>query len=381
MWNQNTFIKRQYRLGKLVKPGKVLVIYGPRRSGKTTLLNDFLSRTKLRHKLDSGDNVITREVLGSGDFSKILGYVEGYQLIAIDEAQQIPNIGLGLKILVDQRPDLIVVATGSSSFGLSQQVGEPLTGRKKTITLFPFSQTELLDKYNKFELKNDLEDFLVFGSYPEVVTLGKRQQKIETLEELASSYLLKDVFSLEKIKAPSQLIDLLKLLAFQIGNEVSLNELATQVSLDVKTVGRYLDILEKSFVIKKLGGFSRNLRKEISSKSKYYFYDNGMRNAVISQFNSLDRRNDQGVLFENFVLMERFKSMAFRQKINFSYFWRTYAGQEIDLIEERDGQLFGFEIKWSSGQKKIPGAWKENYPNASYQIINRDNYLNFVGVG
>ena len=372
-------LKRFYNLDKLIKKGKVLILYGPRRVGKTTLVNDFLSKTNLKYKLDSGDNIRVQQILSSQDFDKILDYTSGYQLLAIDEAQQISNIGMGLKILVDQNPNLIIIATGSSSFDLSQKVGEPLTGRKKIIILYPFSQLELLDIYNKYELKEKLENFLIFGSYPDVVLAKNRNEKIEFLEELVNSYLLKDILTLEKIKSSQQLLDLLKLIAFQVGSLVSLNELAKQIKLDVKTVARYLDILEKSFIIKKVTGFSRNLRKEIVKKSKYYFLDNGIRNAVISQFNKLTDRNDVGFLFENFMFSERLKNNAYKNKFGSIYFWRTYDGQEIDLIEERDGNLIGFEFKWSSKSKeKTPKDWKMNYPDASYKIINKENYLKFL---
>jgi len=379
LWIINSMIKRFYNLEKLIKKGKALIIYGPRRVGKTTILEDFLSKTKLKYKLDSGDNIKTQQILSSQDFKQIKEYASGYDLIAIDEAQQVPSVGMGLKILVDQVPDLHIIATGSSSFDLAQKVGEPLTGRKKTLTLFPFAQMELLEKYNKYELKQKLEDFLVFGSYPEIITSESHQEKTVLLNELVNSYLLKDVFSLEKIKSSKQLLDLLKLVAFQVGNEVSLNELATQVRLDVKTVGRYLDILEKAFVLKRIGGFSRNLRKEISGKAKYYFYDNGVRNAVISQFNTLKDRDDVGALFENFIVMERLKHNSYRVKVGTSYFWRTYDGQEVDLVEERDGKLYGFEIKWSpKARVKAPKDWMGSYKNATYQVITRENYLDFI---
>ena len=373
-------IKRYYNLEKLIKPGKVLIIYGPRRVGKTTLLNDFLSKTKLKYKLDSGDSIKVQQILSSQDFSQIKEYVSGYELIAIDEAQQIPNIGMGLKILVDQMPKLKIIATGSSSFDLAQKVGEPLVGRKRTIILFPFSQTELLEKYNKFELKQNLEDFLVFGSYPEVTIAKTRKEKINSLNELVNSYLLKDVFNLERIKGSKQIIDLLKLLSFQVGNEVSINELATQIRLDVKTVDKYLDILEKAFVLKRLGALSRNLRKEISSKAKYYFYDNGVRNGIISQFNGLDDRNDVGFLFENFVVMERLKKQEYSNSLFANnYFWRTYDKKEIDFIEERGGKLFGYEIKWKDKKIKAPADWLSAYPNSEFSVISPDNYLEFIG--
>jgi len=371
-------LKRIYNLETLVKPGKVLIVYGPRRSGKTTLLKDYLSKTKLKYKLDSGDNIKTQQILSSQDFSQILEYVAGYDLLAIDEAQHIPNIGMGLKILVDQKPKLKIIATGSSSFDLAQKTSEPLTGRKRIITLYPFSQVELLEKYNRYELKENLEKFLVFGSYPEVELAKSNKEKTIVLGEIATSYLLKDILSIERIKGPRQLWDLLKLISFQIGNEVSLNELATQVQLDVKTVNRYLDILEKAFVIKKITGFSRNLRKETSKKAKYYFLDNGIRNAVIDQLNPLDSRDDVGALFENFLASERIKANTLKNRLGPAYFWRTYDGQEIDWVEERQGKLFGFEFKRSTKPKaKAPKDWGK-YKNSKYQTISRENYLDFL---
>jgi predicted AAA+ superfamily ATPase len=372
-------IKRFYNLEELVRQGKVLVIYGPRRVGKTTLLNNFLSSTKAKYRLDSGDNIRTQQVLSSQDFTRILEYVAGYDLLAIDEAQQIPNIGLGLKIIVDQVPAIKVIATGSSSFDLAGAVGEPLTGRKTTITLHPIAQLELLAQYNRHELRERLEDFLVFGSYPEVITAESRREKIAVLEEIVGSYLLKDVLALDRVKNSRVLLDLLKLVAFQIGSEVSLNELATHVKLDVKTVGRYLDIFEKAFVLKRINGFSRNLRKEIVSKAKYYFLDIGIRNAVISQFNPLSNRNDAGVLWENFLVAERLKKCAYQDLYGSFYFWRTYDGQEVDWVEEREGRLFGYEFKWSKNtRRKQPKDWLKTYDNADYSIIDREKYFDFI---
>lgn len=372
-------IKRVYNLKELLKPKKVLVIYGPRRIGKTTLLEDYLTHSKLRYKLDSGDNIRTRQVLSSQDFQTILDYTAGYDLIAIDEAQQIPDIGMGLKIIVDHAPNTMVIATGSSSFDLAGAIGEPLTGRKTTITLYPLSQIELLSIHNRHELKERLEDFLVFGSYPEVITSRSRKDKIAILEEIVNSYLLKDILALDRIKGARVLLDLLKLLAFQVGSQVSFNELATQLKIDVKTVARYLDLLEKGFVIRRIGGFSRNLRKEVVSKAKYYFLDNGIRNAVISQFNPLDARNDVGILWENFLVVERLKKCAYQDIYGTFYFWRTYDGQEIDLVEEREGKLFGYEFKWSDKKKeKVPKDWLISYDNAEFEVISRSNYLEFI---
>lgn len=363
----------------LIRPQKALIIYGARRVGKTTLLTRFLQQTPLRYRFDSGDNIRIQELLGSRDFTKILEYVGDYELIVIDEAQEIPHIGTALKIIVDQAPQVTVIATGSSSFELAQQVGEPLTGRKISAILYPLSQKELTQQHTRHELREKLEEFLIFGSYPEVLVTDNRREKIRILQELVDSYLLKDILSHERIRSPKTLLQLIKMLAFQLGNEVSLNELANHLRVDVKTVARYLDLLEKTFVIKRLGGFSRNLRKEVTSKAKYYFYDNGVRNAVISQMNLLEDRNDHGALFENFILMERMKKLAYEDFYGNLYFWRTYDGQEIDLVEEIDGKLAGFECKWSEKKKgKIPKDWRKHYDGATFTVINRDNYLDFV---
>jgi predicted AAA+ superfamily ATPase len=299
-------IKRAYEpLDPYLQPNKVLVLYGPRRVGKTTLLQSFLAQTTLRYKLDSGDNIRTQQVLSSQDFGQILAYVEGYELLAIDEAQGIPNIGMALKIIVDQVRGIRVIATGSSSFELAGQVGEPLTGRKRTLVLYPIAQAELLALHNRYELRQRLEEFLVFGAYPEVIQASTQAAKIEVISEIAHSYLLKDVLAFERVKSSRTLLNLLRLLAFQVGKEVSLSELAGQIGIDTKTVQRYLDLLEKAFVVIRLGGLRRNLRQEVTSKAKYYFFDNGIRNAIVTQFNRLDQRDDVGQLWENFVFIER----------------------------------------------------------------------------
>jgi predicted AAA+ superfamily ATPase len=371
-------LKRFYSLENYIKAGKVTIIYGARRTGKTTLLENYLVNLKEKYKLDSGDNIRVQQIFNSRDPEVILGYAEGYKLIAIDEAQQISDIGMGLKILIDHRHDLKVIATGSSSFELSQQTGEPLTGRKRTLILYPLAQLELLNKQNEFELRERLEDFLIFGSYPEVLTAGTEKEKKEILNELVGSYLFKDIFSLEKIKGTHQIFNLTKLLAHQIGKEVSLNELAAQVKLDIKTVDKYLWLLEKAFILKKVTGFSRNLRKEVVSKAKYYFCDTGIRNAVISQYNKLNDRNDAGELFENFLFIERLKRNDYYEIYCNSYFWRTYDQKEIDLIEEREGKLFAFEFKWKDRKIKVPKDWAENYPNSEFNIIDKQNYFPFI---
>ncbi len=367
-------ITRHYELAKEVQPGKVLILTGARQVGKTTLLRDFLKKTNLHYRLDSGDNIRLRELLGSQDFGQILPYAEGYELIAIDEAQNIPGIGLALKILVDERPDLRIIATGSASFELTQQVGEPLTGRKKTCHLFPVAQMELLHDHNRHELKERLPAFLIYGMYPEVLLAPTLRQKKSLLNELVDSYVLKEILALERVKNPHVLLDLLKLLAFQIGKEVSLNELATQLHLDDKTVGRYLDLLEKSYILLRSTGFSRNRRGEVTTKHRYYFADNGIRNAITSQFNPPTSRDDVGMLWENFMVVERRKYLAYHGIQIPLNFWRTYTQQEIDWVEERDGNLFGYECKWSPGKKgHIPTEWKENYPQATYTVVTPAN--------
>lgn len=373
-------IPRTYEpLTQYLQANKVLVIYGPRRVGKTTLLHRLLDNTPLKYKLDSGDNIRTQHLLSSQDFSQILPYVEGYDLLAIDEAQEIPNIGMALKIIVDQVPGITVVATGSSSFELAGQIGEPLTGRKRTLTLYPIAQAELTVRYNQHELRELLPQFLIYGSYPEVLEAPTRQEKAAILTEIANAYLLKDILAFERVQNSRAILNLLRLLAFQMGSEVSANELATQLTVDMKTVQRYLDLLEKAFVLVRVNGFSRNLRQEVTSKAKYYFIDNGIRNAVIAQFNDLEQRNDVGQLWENFVLMERLKRRIYFPLYGNMYFWRTYDQQEIDLVEEREGQLFAYECKWSERKRvRPPKKWAETYPEAEFTVITPANYLDFV---
>ncbi len=374
-------IPRYYQdLTPYIKPNKALIIFGPRQAGKTTLLRDYLitQKDRVKYKLESGDDIRVQELLGSNDLARIKEYAKGYDLVVIDEAQKIKNIGQGLKIMTDEIPGIKIIATGSSSFELLGQVGEPLTGRKLTLALYPIAQIELKNLYNHYELKNRLEEYLVFGSYPEVAANENRDEKIRILNEIAGSYLLKDVLDLEKVKGSKILLDLLRLLAFQIGNEVSLSELGRQIGLDYKTVARYLDLFEKSFVLYNLRGFSRNLRKEITKKSKYYFLDNGVRNAIIANFNPINLRDDVGKLWENFVVVERLKNQSYNRIYANNYFWRTWDQKEIDFVEEREGKLFGYEFKWKDKFSKEPKDWAINYPEAQFSTITSENYLNFV---
>ncbi|OGT65042.1 MAG: hypothetical protein A3J38_09840 [Gammaproteobacteria bacterium RIFCSPHIGHO2_12_FULL_45_9] len=376
----DTYIPRFYKaLEDYCRPGKVLVIYGPRQVGKTTLIKQFLAGCALPYRLDSGDNVLTRTLLSGADFKTIRDYVAGFSVIVIDEAQKIEGIGECLKIMVDQMPDLRIIVSGSSSFELAGQIGEPLTGRKTTLTLFPIAQLELQQTHNLLDLKAALSDYLIYGAYPEVVQCDHQQAKQDAILEITGAYLFKDILELDKIKSSKTLVNLLRLLALQIGSEVSLSELAQQLMLDAKTVKRYLDILEKAFVIYPLHGFSRNLRKEMTKKSKYYFYDVGIRNALIANFNALSLRNDVGALWENFIFMERVKRNAYLKiPVNY-YFWRTWNQKEIDLIEERGGALYGYEFKWAPQSVRPIKEWIETYENAYFDVVHRDNYLNFVG--
>jgi len=333
-------IKRAYEpLDAYLKPNQVLVIYGPRQVGKTTLLKSYLAGTSLKYRFAVGDDLPTQQILSSLDVRLIRDYLEGYELLAVDEAQYVPNIGRALKIIVDQIPGIYVIATGSSTF--------ELTGRKQTLTLYPIAQAELLSIYNRFDLRQELETFLLFGTYPDVVLAETRSDKIEIVREIAGSYLLKDILAFERVKSARKIWDLVKLLAFQVGSEVSFNELAASLGVNVRTVQHHLDLLEKAFVLYRLGGFSRNLCKEVTQKAKYYFYDTGLRNAVVAQFNRLDQRDDVGQLWENFLVIERLKRQAYTFKLANLYFWRTYDQQEIDWVEEHGGKLDGFEFKWS----------------------------------
>lgn len=365
-------------LSHYLKSNKVLLIYGPRRVGKTTILNNFLKKTRLKYRLDSGDNIKIQQILSSSDFDLIKDYVSDNQLIAIDEAQKISNIGENLKIIIDQFPKIKIIATGSSSFDLSGQVGEPLTGRKNTLTLFPISQLEYAKLYSRFDLKNKLNEWLIYGSYPDVLTTDNKNQKIEFLRELVDSYLLKDILAFDMVKNSKTIFDLLKLLAFQVGQEVSLTELGQKLNIDYKTVARYLDLLEKSFIVCRLSGYSRNLRKEINQKNKYYFWDNGVRNALISNFNSVDLRDDVGKLWENFLFIERLKKKSYKNIYGNNYFWRTWEQHEIDLVEERDGQLFGFEFKWGKVKSTSSRIFLNTYKKSDFTVIDKNNYLDFI---
>ena|SRR3989338_2605289 len=369
--------KRKQDIISNLYPKRALIIYGPRRVGKTTMLQAYLQGKPTEKIFNStGDDFTLRKIFESEVRKSILDFARPFELIAIDEAQAIPSIGLGCKMIIDAFPEKTILLTGSSSFYLAKEIGEPLTGRHFTLTLFPLAQQEM--ETSKFELENSLADFLIYGSYPEVLLEADKTKKARLLNELVSSYLFKDVLALDKIKSPNLLLDIIKCLSFQVGNEVSLNEIARTVSSDVKTIGRYIDVLEKMFIIKRMRGFSRNLRNEISKKAKYYFLDNGVRNAVISQFNDISLRNDIGALWENFIFMELLKKSNISGTLDNYYFWRTHTGQEIDIIKETNGELTAIECKWSEVSGKPPSAWREAYPDADFRIIHKENYLDFI---
>lgn len=365
-------------LKRLVLPGKVAVIYGSRRCGKTTLINHYLAGTDEKYLLVSGEDITVREHLGSQSIAKLKDFVGKNSLLVIDEAQRIREIGLNLKLIVDHIRDVKIIATGSSSFDLAKDIGEPLTGRKYTLKMFPLAQMELMQIEQRFETEANLESRLVFGAYPEVALSNDNRLRKNYLKEIVSSYLFKDILELEGLRHPDKLVRLLQLLAFQIGREVSFNELGSQLGISKNTVERYLELLEKVFVIFRLSGFSRNLRKEITKNSRLYFYDTGIRNALINNFNPLSMRDDIGMLWENYVVIERIKKQEYLGISANNYFWRTYDQKEIDLVEEREGRLYGYEIKWKNGRIKPPNTWLEGYKNAEYDVINRENYLKFI---
>jgi len=355
-----------------------MVVYGPRQAGKTTLLKKFLESVEDDVLFVNGDDIVVRQYLESLTIEKLKDFVGNHSMLLIDEAQYIHQIGLNLKLIVDHIPSLRVIATGSSSFDLAKDIGEPLTGRKKVLQLFPLAQLEIAQLEKLHQTKANLDSRLIYGSYPEVVVQQSNQEREQYLRELISSYLFKDILQLEGIRYSDKLQRLVQLLAFQIGKEVSLAELGRQLGMSKNTVERYLDLLEKVFVIFKRSGFSRNLRKEIVKNQRYYFYDNGIRNALINNFNPLNIRNDTGELWENYVIAERLKRQEYLCRPVNAYFWRTYDKKEIDLIEECQGRLAGFEIKWSPGPAKPPLDWLSAYPDATFELIHQDNYLQFI---
>lgn len=363
---------------RIANSNQIILLYGPRQVGKTTLIREVLAHTEGRKLEINADLMQYTQVLSSRDLNKLRGLVEGYDLLFIDEAQRVPEIGINLKILHDHLPHLKIIATGSSSLDLASKVREPLTGRTWSHHLYPVSVSELAGTRNRYELDLLLEELLLFGSYPVVLRIANYAEKREYLLELTTAYLYKDVLELSSIKNAPKMRDLLRLLAHQIGSEVSLNELSNTLSLHRDAIVHYIDLLEKAFVIFRLSAFSRNLRKEISRHDKIFFWDLGVRNALIENFSPLAARSDGGKLWENFLIVERIKTQSYRLERANRYFWRTYTGAELDYVEERDGVLSGFEFKFSAKTAKPPQTWLSTYPNSTFQTVNREGYLGFL---
>ncbi len=363
-----------------IKQGnKGIVIYGPRQVGKTTLVNDLLAQLQLKTLILNGDQRGDWwEALTSRELIKMKLLVSGYEAVFIDEAQRIPEIGLSLKIILDNFPTLKVIVTGSSALDLASKISEPLTGRIYSYRLFPIAQLELAQLFTAYELRSGLEERLIFGCYPEVFSKPDREARITYLRNVTNGYLYKDLLEFGHISNSTRIYDLLKLLAFQIGAQVSLTELASALEINRTTVERYIDLLEKSYVIFRLSGFSRNLRKEVTKMDKIYFYDLGIRNTLIGNFNFLKDRDDAGRLWENFLVVERMKRQTYLGVLCSHYFWRLTSGAEIDMVEEKDGNLNGFEFKFSSKTSKSPASWLRTYPGSHFNTINRDNWQEFV---
>lgn len=356
---------------------KVSILLGARRVGKTILLQQIRDNTSEECLWLNGEDQTVADILEERSIANYKRLLQGYKLLIIDEAQYIPDISRKLKLMIDEINPLHIIITGSSVFDL-QQTGEPLTGRSITHTMFPMAQMELTNMENLIQTKQLLDERLVFGSYPEVITLPTLSEKQQYLFELINTYLLKDILAFENIRNPQKLKDLLVLLAYQIGSEVSLDELGRKLGISKNTVDRYLDLLSKVFVIYNRSGYSKNLRKEVAKSSRWYFYDNGIRNALISNFNLPAIRQDMGMLWENYIAAERIKYNAYKSQFVNSYFWRTYDQQEIDLIEEKNSALSAFEFKWKQSKTKIPVAFAKAYPGVPFSVITSNNYLDFI---
>ena len=356
---------------------KAIIIYGARQTGKTTLAKRIVEKYGEKARYFDCELLSVRQNIEIPEADRLRSYLGKYKIVVLDEMQKISNAGTILKILVDHCPEIQVIATGSSSFELANKTSEPMTGRAVRFTLYPFSIAEIEQKFNRFEIDARLENIARFGSYPEVFLAESEERAKERLNEIVSNYLYKDVLAFEGIKKSAIIENLLKLLALQLGNEVSYNELARSLGISRLTTQKYIDILEQSFIIFTLKAFSRNLRKEISKSVKIYFYDLGVRNSLIQNFNALSLRNDAGALWENLMIAERIRNNSHRQVRPNQYFWRTYDQKEIDYIEESGGQLSAFEFKLS-GQAKIPAEFLKSYPNSKFTTIAKNNYFDFV---
>lgn len=366
-------------LKERLEPQRAVILFGSRRVGKTMLMRKITEEFNGKTLTLSGEDFDSRALLEDCSASNYSRLLEGYDLLAVDEAQMMPEIGRKLKLIVDEIPNIRVFATGSSSFDLNNQTGEPLVGRAVKFLLLPFSQGELSKQENPLQTRRRLEDRLLYGAYPDVALQEKKERKIEYLKDMVEAYLLKDLFVMDGIKNSSKLITLLRLVAYQVGSEISYDELSKQTGLSRNTVEKYLDLLSKVYVIYRVGGFARNLRKEISKACKWYFYDTGVRNAVINNFMPVALRDDIGALWENYIISERIKRSNNLRLMHDFYFWKTYDRQEIDIVEAQpDMGLSAFEVKWGDKHPKCPVAFASAYPDAKFSVVNRDNYLDFL---
>ncbi|MDE0558783.1 AAA family ATPase [Algoriphagus sp. NF] len=366
---------------KKLRPNKVLMLIGPRRVGKTAFIRDYISQWKSEETLTlNGDDVSDTALVQERSVANYTRLLAGKKLLVIDEAQHIPDIGMTLKLIVDTIEGIHLIATGSSAFDLHQQVGEPLVGRKNTLYLFPLAQMEFKEREDYKTTLEKREERLIFGGYPELSQYPDWKDKQDYLYQIMNDYLLKDILMVDGIRNSEKLYSLLRLIAFQVGKEVSLEELGRQLSMSKNTVERYLDMLSKVFVVYRIGGFSKNLRKEIVKNSRWYFYDNGVRNALIQNFNRLNLRMDVGELWENYLAAERLKFQSYTQMHCNNFFWRTYDQQELDWVEEEGDQLRSYEFKYSLNKTpKAPTAWSKAYPQAHFEVIHSGNYLDWIG--
>jgi len=362
------------KIVKKLQPNKVVIVYGARRVGKTVLVENILQQIEEPVLILNGEDINVHDKLSNRSIENYKQIIGTNKLVYIDEAQKIPEIGLKLKLMVDEIPGLKIIISGSSSIDIHNIAGEPLTGRKYSFNLYAFSEKEYGQIENPIDKTDKVRERLVFGNYPELIHLPDKEDKMDYLNELVSSYLLKDILVFEDIKNSQKIFNLLRLIAFQIGSEVSLQELGKQLAISKNTVEKYLDLLSKVYILHKVEGYSRNLRKEITKNSRWYFLDNGIRNAVIANFNPLESRNDVGQLWENYMISERIKFLEYHKISSNNYFWRTYDQQEIDWVEERSGALFGYEFKWKETKVKVPSQWNKAYPEASYDVIHLNNF-------
>ncbi|MEX1384500.1 ATP-binding protein [Lutibacter sp.] len=357
-----------------INKGKAIIVVGPRQVGKTTLIKDIINNKK--HLFLDGDDPTVRNLLNNPNTEQIKSIIGANKIIFVDEAQRIEGIGLTLKIITDQFKDVQLFVSGSSSFDLSSALNEPLTGRKWEYELYPISWEEFEDKHNYLVAEQQLENRLLYGFYPDV--LNNSGEEKDLLKQLVNSYLYRDILAYSNIKKPEVLEKLVQALALQLGSEVNYNELAQIVGVDKNTVSSYIDILEKGYVVFKLNSFSRNLRNEIKKNKKIYFYDNGVRNMVLGNFTPLNLRQDTGALWENFLIAERLKQNTYKSTNAKMYFWRTKQQQEVDLVEEHNGIITGFEFKWNAKKKlKLPKTFVNEY-NAKEVIIDRTNFRKFT---